>query len=122
MIRKKDPEIIKLPEGRMDAIKARLMDNSPVLEEDKQIILCILSTYSWLQRQLQSKKLGIQRMRSLFGFRTEKHSNLKKNKSGAKDLPPDLADAASAGNALPGGNVTLVKKPLNGSLEKIMDD
>ena len=57
MIRKKTPEIINLPEGKLDEIKARFETGS-ILEEDKKIILLILSTYAWLYRQLEAKKLA----------------------------------------------------------------
>ena len=120
MKRKKSPEIINLPEGKLDEIKSRFESGS-ILEEDKKIILLILSTYSWLYRQLQAKKLGIQRLRNLFGFTTEKRTG-PKNK-GDETIPPDLngaADASSEGNTSPGGNVTPIKKPENGIPRQIM--
>jgi len=64
MTRKKIPEIINLPAGKLDAIKTRFEEGF-ILEEDKKVILLILSTYSWLSRQLQAKKIGIQRLRNL---------------------------------------------------------
>ena len=77
MKQRKLPEIINLPTGKLDEIKTQVAASS-ILEEDKKIILLILSTYAWLYRQLQAKKIGIQRLRSLFGFSTEKRSSLKK--------------------------------------------
>ena len=74
MKRRKSPEIINLPEAKLNEIKTRLESGS-ILEEDKKVILLILSTYAWLYRQLQTKKLGIQRLRNLFGFSTEKQSS-----------------------------------------------
>ena len=120
MARKSTPDIISLPEGKLDEIKTRLEAGS-ILEEDKKIILLILSTYSWLHRQLQAKKLGIQRLRNLFGFSTEKHIGSKKK--GDDTIPPDLkgaADVSSEGEILPGANVTPLKKSLNGNQRKIM--
>jgi hypothetical protein len=70
---------------------------------------------------LQAKKLGIQRLRNLFGFTTEKRTG-PKNK-GDETIPPDLngsTDATSEGDTLPGGNVTPIKKPGNGILRQIM--
>ena len=112
MKQRKSPEIIDLPEGKLDEIKTRLESGS-ILEEDKKIILLILSTYSWLYRQLQAKKLGIQRLRNLFGFSTEKRPRLKKTDD--EIIPPDL-------NELPGGKVTSIKKSLSGIQRKIMGD
>jgi hypothetical protein len=112
MIRKKKPEIINLPEGKLDEIKSRFEAGS-ILEEDKKIILLILSTYSWHYRQLQAKKLGIHRLRNLFGFSTEKRSRGKKKDD--ETTPPDL-------NGLPGEKITPIKKPPNGIQRKTMDD
>jgi hypothetical protein len=70
MKQRKSPEIINIPEEKLSEIKTRLESGS-ILEEDKKVILLILSTYAWLYRQLQTKKLGIQRLRNLFGFSTE---------------------------------------------------
>jgi hypothetical protein len=120
MKRKKSPEIINLPAGKLDEITSRL-EEGLILDEDKKIILLILSTYSWLYRQLQAKKLGIQRLKTLFGFRTEKRKGSKSK--GDDTIPPDLdgsADAKSEGDTLPGGNVTPLKKSLNGILRKTM--
>jgi hypothetical protein len=120
MTRKIAPEIINLPAGELDEIKRRF-EEGLILEEDKKIILLILSAYSWLYRQLQAKKLGIQRLRTLFGFRTEKRT-ASKNK-GDETIPPDLngaADASSEGETLPGGKVTPVKKYPSGTLRQIM--
>lgn len=49
MPRKKTPEIINLPAARLDEIKTKF-ETGAILEEDKKIILLILSTYSWLLR------------------------------------------------------------------------
>jgi hypothetical protein len=120
MIRKKTPEIINLPAGKLDEIKSRFEEGF-ILEEDKKIILLILSTYSWLYRQLQAKKLGIQRLRTLFGFSTEKRSGSKKKDD--ENSPPDLngsPDTLSQGDSSVGDNKTSIKKPLNGTQRKTM--
>lgn len=122
MTRKPPSEIINLPAKQLDEIKTRFEAGS-ILEEDKKIILLILSTYSWLYRQLQTKKLGIQRLRTLFGFRTEKRTG-PKNK-GDETIPPDLngsPDVRPEGDTLPRGNETPVKKSLNGTRRKTMAD
>lgn len=110
MARKKTPEIISLPEGKLDDIKNRVTAGA-LLEEDKKIILLILTTYAWLQRQLQSKKLSIQKLKSLFGFKTEKRT--KKNTGGDDDTPPleVSADSTPPDDIAQGNNVTPIKKP-----------
>ena len=110
MVRKTTPEIINIPAGKLDEIKTRF-EAGLILEEDKNVILLILSTYGWLYRQLQAKKLGIQRLRNLFGFSTEKRTRLKKKDD--EIIPPDL-------NGLPG--ITSEKKSPNGIRGKIMVD
>ena len=120
MTRRKTTETIQIPAGKLDEIKTRFEEGF-ILEEDKKIILLILSTYSWLYRQLQAKKLGIQRLRTLFGFSTEKRSG-SKNK-GDENSPPDLnspSDTLSQGDTALGDNVTSIKKPLNGTQKKTM--
>jgi hypothetical protein len=121
MPRKKTPEIINLPAARLDEIKTRF-ETGAILEEDKKIILLILSTYSWLYRQLQARKLGIQRLRNLFGFSTEKRP---KHREEGDDTPPDLngsTDVTSQEDTLPGGNVLTTKKLPSGIRKKIMAD
>lgn len=88
MKRNKPPEIITLPAGKLDEIKTRLTE-SAILEEDKKIILSILTVYAWLYRQLQSKKLSILRLKSLFGFSTEKKNQLKKSTNDQNAIAPD---------------------------------
>jgi hypothetical protein len=43
MTRKNTPEVINLPAGQLDEIKTRLAA-SPILEEDKKIILLIFTS------------------------------------------------------------------------------
>lgn len=84
MARTKSPEIIEITGDEFLAIQSRI--NSGMLcEEDKKVLCSILATYSWLQRQLQSTKLTMHRLKKAFGFSSEKRSMLKKNnsKSGA---------------------------------------
>ena len=85
--KKNSPEIIKLSDGELDTIKIRVA-NGTILEEDKAVILSILSTYQWLYSKLKIAKLSINRLKTLFGFSTEKHSSLKK-----PDIDDPLNDA-----------------------------
>ena len=122
MKQRKSPEIINLPEGKLDEIKTRFEAGSS-LEEDKKIILLILSTYAWLHRQLKVKKIGIQRLRSLFGFSTEVRSKLKKKDD--DNIPSGLngsSDATTQCDTLSGGNVTPLKKHPIEIQKKTMDE
>lgn len=124
MTQNKKPEIINLPAKKLDEIKAQLTASS-ILEEDKKLILLILSAYAWLYRQLQAKKIGIQRLRNLFGFSTEKRSGLNKNKDNQNDsseLNTSSNAEAQDNETLAGGNVIPLKKHPRGIQNKIMDD
>jgi hypothetical protein len=84
MRKKKSPEIMDLPVETLEGLKSRLASSS-LLEEDKSILLAILTAYVWIQRQLQSTKLTIHRLKKMFGFSTEK-----KNKMSKKREPAEL--------------------------------
>ena len=77
--RKKTPELIDLPEDTLDGIKSRISTGT-LLEEDKNIIVVILTSYAWLLRQLQFTKISILRLKNLFGFNTEKRQTKKQQK------------------------------------------
>lgn len=83
MSNKHFPEIVTLSESELDAIKTRV-NSYAASEEDKKIILSILSTYQWLYRQLRTTKLSIHRLKNLFGFTTEKRG---KRKNRNLDIP-----------------------------------
>jgi hypothetical protein len=76
--RKNTPELIDLPEDTLDGIKSRISTGT-LLEEDKKIIMVILTSYAWLLRQLKYTKISITRLKNLFGFSTEKRQNKKKH-------------------------------------------
>jgi hypothetical protein len=116
MSKKEKPEIINLPEGKLDEIKSRLSATS-MPDEDKKIILTILSTYSWITRQLRSTKLTINRLKSLFGFTTEKHSKKKKKKE--EELLSGQ-DGLLNTTLVEEGKVISEKKSLNGTLDRTM--
>jgi hypothetical protein len=75
----KTPELIDLPEDTLDGIKSRI-NTGVLLEEDKQIIMVILTSYAWLLRQLQFTKISMLRLKNLFGFNTEKRKNKRQQK------------------------------------------
>jgi hypothetical protein len=76
-VKKKKPhDIIDVSVDKLEGLKSRLISDT-LFEEDKPIILAIISAYAWIQGQLDSAKLTIHRLKTLFGFGTEK-----RNKSG----------------------------------------
>lgn len=88
MKKKKSPEIIDLPAETLDGIKSRLASCS-LLEEDKSVLLAIVSAYVWIHGQLQSAKLSIYRLKKVFGFSTKK-GNKSSEKRENTELELDL--------------------------------
>lgn len=84
MKKKKQVEVIDVSVDKIEGLKYRLTSGS-LLEEDKPIILAIISAYVWIQGQLEAAKLNIYRLKALFGFSTEK-----RKKSGEKRKNSDL--------------------------------
>lgn len=71
MKKKKSLDIIDVSVDRLEGLKSRLISGA-LFEEDKPILLAIVSAYTWIQGQLESAKLTIHRLKTLFGFSTEK--------------------------------------------------
>jgi hypothetical protein len=90
--KRKSLEIIDVGVERLEELKSRLASCS-LLEEDKSVLLAIVSAYVWIQGQLKLAKLTIHRLKKMFGFSTEK-----RRKSGEKGKPTDLKlDLATLG-------------------------
>lgn len=88
MKKKKSPEIIELSSEALEGVKSRLTSCS-LLEEDKAVLLAIVSGYVWIQGQLTTAKLSIYRLKKLFGFSTEKRNKKNEQRKGT-DLELDL--------------------------------
>lgn len=78
------PEVINVTESELTLLQSRLASNA-LLEEDKKIIMSIVTTYSWLIQKLGSAKLTIHRLKAALGFTTEKRSWAKKKKSSTEN-------------------------------------
>ena len=96
MKKKKSPEIIELSAEKLEGIKSRLA-SSPLLDEDKSVLLAIVSAYAWIQGQLASAKLTIYRLKKMFGFSTEKRNKRSEKRNGT-DLELDLNTLNNPGN------------------------
>jgi hypothetical protein len=123
MSRKQTPEIINLSESELEAIKSRVALSS-ALEDDKKIILSILSTHQWLYRQLRSTKLTINRLKNLFGFTTEKRPKITKDDLNALLAAGDSQNGLMENAKTSGIEVPPVKKfdSPNGILKPIMGE
>ncbi len=104
------PKIIKLSSQNIDEIQLRLIKNT-LNEDDRKIISTILTTYQWLSRQLQTARFSIRKLKSIFGFKTEKSSNLPKSTSNfsvdSKKTEPPVAPPQTMAND---SEVTPLKK------------
>lgn len=76
----KKPELVNVSLKELDDIKSRVSETH-LGNDDKKIILSILTTYQWLHAQLQTAKFSLHRLKKMFGFTTEKRSAAKKNNS-----------------------------------------
>jgi hypothetical protein len=93
---KKSLEIIDVGVERLEQLKSRLASCS-LLEEDKSVLLAIVSAYVWIQGQLKSARLTIHRLKKMFGFSTEKRK--KPGEEGEKtDLKLDLSTLGTLNN------------------------
>lgn len=88
MKKNKSPEIIELSTEALEGVKSRLTSGS-LLEEDKAVLLAIVSAYVWIQGQLTTAKLSIYRLKKMFGFSTEKRNKRSEKRKGT-DLELDL--------------------------------
>ena len=84
----KSPEIIELSTEALEGVKSRLTSGS-LLEEDKAVLLAIVSAYVWIQKQLCLAKLTIHRLKKMFGFSTEKRNKRSEKRKGT-NLELDL--------------------------------
>jgi len=74
MTEKNKPHIVSLTTEEADAFKNRVV-NSSLAEQDKKIVLALLSFNFWLQAQLTHAKLTILRLKKIFGLPTEKKTS-----------------------------------------------
>lgn len=115
------PEIITVATGQLEEIKTRISETA-LPDTDKKIILSILSVYTWLNNQLQLKKLSIQRLKTIFNFKTEKKSTSNSsNNDSAGTIASNSNDNLDTSllNAQ-GDQATPTKKFLTGIQRKIM--
>ena len=90
MNRTKSPELLNITEQQIKDMGLRLGTNS-LSVEDIKLLTTLLTTYTWLMKQLSRSKITIHRLKQVFGYSSEKKNRLKKSNS---DIPPENMDAA----------------------------
>ena len=72
------PDIINVSSTDFADIESRVTTGF-LTDNDKKIILSILTTYKWLLGQLQHAKFSMHRLKKMFGFKTERSSSHREN-------------------------------------------
>ena len=88
MGRRKDktPEVINVSDKELEQIKKNLASNN-LGEREKKIVLSLLETYYYLAALYHAKKLSVQKLVRMFGFKSEKQERRHHDKND-KDDPP----------------------------------
>ncbi|MEI7780794.1 MAG: hypothetical protein WCJ18_02575 [Planctomycetota bacterium] len=89
MNRTKGPELLNITEQQIKDMGLRLGTNN-LSVEDIKLLRTLLTTYTWLMKQLSRSKITIHRLKQVFGYSSEKKNRLKKSNS---DIPPENMDA-----------------------------
>lgn len=67
------PQRIALTSEQAEDLKSRI-NASPLSDDDRTLLVGLISFVLWLENQLNRAKLSITRLKSLFGVSTEKKS------------------------------------------------
>ena len=76
MSRAKTAELLNISEQQLEDISLRIDTNS-LSAEDIKLLRTLLTTYTWLMKQLSRSKITIHRLKQLFGYSSEKRNRLK---------------------------------------------
>lgn len=87
------PEAVHLTAEEADALQTRIASNK-LNVEDLRLLSGLVSLCLWLQDQLEHAKLGIRRLKSMFGFSTEK-SPTTPDSSSTTTPPSDLTPCSN---------------------------
>ena len=68
---KKEPVVISVNEKEFEQLKKDI-ENSTLGDKEKKIIVAILEAHHWLSQLYRAKRLSVQRVKRLFGFKSEK--------------------------------------------------
>ena len=90
--KEKAPKVLKVSDQELAQIKKNV-ESSELGEREKKIIISTLETYYYLVALYQAKKLSVQKLARMFGFKSEKQENEKKNAN--KDSKSDSSTAPS---------------------------
>ena len=84
-MRKKEPVVISVNEKEFEQLKKDL-ENNTLGDKEKKIMVAILEAYHWLSQLYRAKRLNLERVKRLFGFKSEKEK--KDNDDKGDGRPP----------------------------------
>ena len=94
----REPNCIELSETEFEELVQRLELNQ-LTPEDRQLLRQIVQAVLWMGEELEQKKLSIQRLRRLFGVKTESLSKLFPQEAPSDAEPSAPADGEVSGQA-----------------------
>lgn len=90
-----DPSRIELTEDELQTLISEIQGSS-LSERSKNLVVSVLTSFLWMSRQLESKKLSIKKLLKLFfGSKTEKNKNPNNSKN---PKPKDQNDSEDKAN------------------------
>lgn len=109
MVKKFKPEILEISEADMGDIVSRFTQNT-LLDDDKKIILSVLSSYFWIVRQLKKTTFTMNRLRSFFGISTEKRGEKGENPGNNNQPSMPVQQGGTESNVPEPADIPNVKK------------
>jgi hypothetical protein len=97
MSRTKNPELLSITDQQLEDISLRISKSS-LSTEDIKLLTALLTTYTWLMKQLSRSKITIHRLKKIFGYSSEKTNKLKNSNS---DIPPESGVTEQTDGAVP---------------------
>src|SRR5580658_6401562 len=90
----KAPTHLDFTPEQIEALIERL-DKQALVKEDYPVLTNLIKAIVWMNFSLQEKRLSIQRLRSIFGIKTESAKNLAKFMAQAQAAEDETSTAAS---------------------------
>ena len=101
---KKKPEVLQVSDQELAQIKKNLESNN-LGERERKILLSLLETYYYLVALYRVKKLSVQKLARMFGFKSEKQEDKEKNKDkNDNGVPPAPTEKRGKGHGRKGKN------------------
>lgn len=97
----KEPEAITLSEEEINDLRQSLLVNIGLSSRHRDLLIGLLDNHIWLQFELKEAKMSIDRLRKIFGVKSEKRNSSAKNDNNNN---PDSSTANTDDNDLSRGD------------------